>query len=80
MIIDMTTALAELIQVDNKMAVHIAHKFKTGWLACYPRLERCIHDQGTEFKGFEFQAMLQRNGVKPVLTMVKNPQANGACE
>ena len=79
-VIDITTNLAELIRIDKKTAGHVAHKFEIGWLSRYPKPVRVIHDQGAEFKGFEFQAMLKRNGIKSSPTTVKNPQSNGICE
>ena len=39
-----------------------------------------IHDPGTEFIGYHFQHMLQRNGIRARSTTVKNPQANAICE
>ena len=40
----------------------------------------CVHDQGGEFIGFQFQHMLQRNGIHSKPTTSKNPQANSICE
>jgi hypothetical protein len=50
------------------------------WLTRYPRPLRCIHDQGGEFTGPEFQAVLLMYGIKDVPTTVKNPQANAVNE
>ena len=39
-----------------------------------------IHDQGPEFKGAGFQAVLERHRIFDRPTMVKNPQAIAMCE
>jgi transposase InsO family protein len=41
---------------------------------------RCMHDNGGEFLGADFQRVLEINGVKDVPTSVKNPQSNAMCE
>jgi transposase InsO family protein len=79
-IIDTVTNLVELVRLDNGSAAHAALQFENTWLARYPRPDSVIHDQGTEFVGFHFQQMLQRNGIRPRPTTVKNPQANAICE
>jgi transposase InsO family protein len=40
----------------------------------------CIHDQGTEFIGADFQYIIMRAGIKDIPTTVQNPQANAVCE
>ena len=79
-IIDTVSNLTELIRLENKTAAHVAMKFENEWLARYPRPNRCIHDNGKEFIGAPFIAMLARNGIEDVPTTVKNPQANSICE
>jgi transposase InsO family protein len=78
--IDPVTNLVELIRINNKTAAHIGAKFEQGWLSRYPRPLRCIHDNGGEFTGEQFQLRLETNGIKDVPTTVKNPQANAICE
>ena len=46
----------------------------------YPRPVRCIHDQGNEYLGPEFQSLLKKNGIQDVPISVRNPQANAICE
>jgi transposase InsO family protein len=41
---------------------------------------QCIHDNGGEFTGEQFQLRLQTNRIKDVPTTIKNPQANAVCE
>jgi hypothetical protein len=78
--IDTVTNLTEILRIENKTSNHVAHTFENGWLARYPRPNRCIHDNGGEFLGWEFQDLLHRLGIKDVPTTVKNPQANAICE
>jgi hypothetical protein len=54
--------------------------FENTWLARYPKPERCVHDNGGEFIGADFQRILEINGVHDVPTTIKNPQANAICE
>lgn len=56
--IDPVTNLVELIRVNNKTAYHVAEQFENVWLSRYPRPNRCIHDNGGEFVGWEFQELL----------------------
>ena len=78
--IDPVTNIAELIRIENKTSKHVSEQFENSWLARYPRPNRCIHDNGGEFLGYEFQELLGRMGVQSVPTTVKNPQANSICE
>ena len=78
--IDPVTSLVELIRINRKTAGHIAQQFENVWLARYPRPNRCAHDNGGEFIGWEFQEMLQRTGVQDVHTTSRNPQGNSVCE
>jgi hypothetical protein len=61
-------------------SAHVAMRFENKWLSRYPRPSRCIHDQGPEFMGVDFQRILLLNGIKDVATTIKNPQANAVCE
>ena len=79
-IIDTTTNLAELIRVMSKHAAHVGLQLENAWLSRYPRPARIIYDQGSEFKGEGFQAVLRRHHIHKRPTSVKNPQANSICE
>ena len=57
-IIDTTSNLVELIQIENKFSENVARRFHNTWLARYPRPEHVIHDNGGEFTGQEFQGLL----------------------
>lgn len=78
--VDTVTNLTELICIENKSAAHISQQFQNSWLSRYPRPNRCVHDNGGEFTGWEFQLLLQQAGVKDVATTSCNPQANAICE
>ena len=78
--IDTVTNLVELVRIDNKTSDHIARQFAQLWLARYPWPERCVHDNGGEFVGPEFQELMKRCKIKDVTTTAKNPQANSICE
>jgi hypothetical protein len=55
-------------------------RFENEWLARYPKPARVIFDNGGEFIGGAFQSLLITNGIKPVPTTSKNPQANAVAE
>jgi hypothetical protein len=78
--IDTCTNLVELVRLDNKTALHMRDKFSQTWLARYPLPTRCVHDNGGEFAGYEFQRRLEVLGIKDVSTTSRNPQANAICE
>ena len=79
-VIDTVTNLVEIVRLANKTSQQVALQFVNTWLARYPRPQYCIHDQGGEFLGWEFQEMLQRYGIISRATTAKNPQANAVCE
>ena len=78
--IDPVTNLTELIQISEKTSNHIATKFYITWLSRYPRPACCVHDNGGEFVGWEFQRLLDIMGIDSVPTTSRNPQANAICE
>ena len=73
-------AAPELVRIDGKTSGHIAKKYAQVCLSRYPLPARCIHDNGGEFIGPEFQYLLQGCRIKDVPTTSKNPQANAICE
>jgi transposase InsO family protein len=79
-IIDIATQWVEIVRIPSKDAVVVAKKFDQVWLSRYPRPLRCIHDQGSEFTGFEFQELLDSYGIRSSPTTVQNPTANGVLE
>ena len=79
-IIDTMINLTELIRIMSSKAKLTAIALEQGWLHRYPRPVRCIHDQGPEYQGQEFQSRLKKNGIYDVPISVRNPQANAICE
>ena len=77
--IDTVTNLVEIIIIDNRSSQHVAEQFENCWLARYPTPLKCVHDNGGEFVGWQFQELLQRAGIQDVATMTYNPQANAKC-
>jgi hypothetical protein len=78
--IDTLSNLVELVCIDDKTSAHIAKKYAQVWLTRYLWPACCIHDNGGEFIGPEFQLLLEGCRIKDVLTTSKNPQANAICE
>ena len=79
-IIDPATCWPEFVLVHNKSAPAAANALDNQWLCRYPRPVYCIHDNGNEFLGLEFQELLQSYGIISKPTTVKNPQANSVVE
>ena len=46
-IIDPNTWWIEIITLPNKESKTIILTFNQQWLSCYPRLLKCIHDNGS---------------------------------
>ena len=78
--IDTVTTLTELVRIDCKKSQHVSMKFRQCWLARYPWPQRCVHDNGGEFTGWEFQRTLEKTHIKSAPTTSHNPQANAICE
>lgn len=74
------TNLVEMIRIRDKTSKHVAEQFANVWLARYPRPNKCVHDNGGEFKGPEFQQLLSQVGTEDKPTTAKNPQSNAVCE
>ena len=70
-IIDTVTNLAELICIPSKSAAHVGLQLENTWLSRYPRPQFLIHDQGPEFMGDGFQAVLRRHRIHNHPTTVK---------
>ena len=78
--IDPVSNVVEAIRIKDKTSEHVAEQFANCWLSRYPRPLKCVHDNGGEFIGWNFQELLTRYGIKSKPTTVKNPQSNAACE
>ena len=78
--IDTVTGLTELVRIPDKTALTVARAVEHAWLYRYPRPVKCIHDQGPEFIGHDFQFRMSDWGIKTHQISVRNPQANAICE
>ena len=58
----------------------MAQKYANCWLSRYPWPEVCVHDNGGEFIGYQFQRLLEQCGIRDRPTTSRNPQANAICE
>ena len=79
-IVDVVTTYCEIVRLDNKTADHVGWQFEHQWLACYPRPDEVISDQGPEFIGEGFQRILRKHGIHFGSATARNPQANSVCE
>ncbi len=78
-VIDMVSNLVELVRIDEKNSARVARKYAQVWLSRYSWPERCVHNNGGEFVGPEFQFLLQGCKIKDAPTSSKNPQAKAIC-
>lgn len=74
--IDEASGWPEIIPIKNKEGKHIAELTYSKWFCRYPRPKYCIHDNGKEFIGNEFQELLESYGVRPQPTTIKNSRGN----
>lgn len=78
--IDRATGYPDGIIIKRKTSENVARKFNELWLSRYPRPEVCAHDQGGEFIGPEFQALLHHAGIASAPSTARNPQSNAIVE
>ena len=79
--IDPSTALLEIARAKHPTTAREAFRvFENTWLSRYPRPLRCVHDNGPEFQGHDFQFGLHYAGIKSKPTTSANPESNGIIE
>ena len=79
--IDPVTNLLEIYRYPgNKTASEAARLFENHWLSRYPCPNRCVHDNGPEFVGHDFQFMLSYAGIAPVTISPNTPTSNSIIE
>ena len=66
--------------INNKNFVEITKPFQQCWLSRYPWMEHCVHDNGGEFRGWEFQRLMKKRNINNMTTLTYNPTANSVCE
>jgi hypothetical protein len=64
--------IIELVRNVDKESNTVARKFSQCWLTCYPWLQNCIHDPGTEFLRLEFQILSKNCHIRDVCTNANN--------
>ncbi|MEM7284022.1 MAG: hypothetical protein AAF438_20635 [Pseudomonadota bacterium] len=77
--VDPATNLVEIKDIHSDTAVEGAAAVENTWLSRYPRPEKCVSDQGSEF-GYEFVTMLQNNGIRHAYSTSRNPRGNAMIE
>ena len=79
-VIDPVTNLLEVRLIPNKTAAAAKRALELCWLCRYPRPLTCVHDNGSEFTGHDFQLFLEDAGIKSQPVTSLNPQSNGIIE
>ena len=77
---DASTNWCEVARIQTASSIAVAKAVDLNWFSRYPCPLDCVHDNGKEFMGIEFQELLLSYGVKAKPTTVKNPQANAIVE
>jgi hypothetical protein len=72
--IDMVSHLVEVVRVTNETSTHVALHLENAWLARYPKPVNVIHDQGGEFREYEFHQRLRAHHIISRPTTAKIPK------
>ena len=78
--IDPVTNLLEVNRVSATTSAEASRAFENNWIARYPRPAKCVHDNGPEFIGHDFQFLLANAGIRSRPTSSVNPESNGIIE
>ena len=78
--VDLATRWIEVICITVKDSRLVALVFDCEWLSRYTRPLHCIHDQGSQIMGVEFQELLTFYGIESVPITVCNRTANAILE
>jgi len=78
--IDPVTNLLEVNRVSSTTSAEAARSFENNWIARYPRAANCVHDNGPEFIGHDFQFLLANAHIRSRPTTSANPESNGIIE
>jgi transposase InsO family protein len=63
----------------DKSSARISQLFNQVWSSHYPRPNKVVFDNGSEFKK-NFVPLLKDFSIKPTATTIKNPQSNAVVE
>jgi len=61
--IDPITNRVAFVRIENKTSGPVSNQYANVWLAWYPKLAKCIHDNGGEFTGHAFQLLLEQKKI-----------------
>ena len=78
--IDHFSKYAVVIPLKSKTSVEAAEAFTAGWLRPFGPPERVHSDQGGEFAGAAFEALLRASRIKHSYTTAYHPQGDGVVE
>ena len=78
--IDPVTNLIEICRRHTKYCEETTNLFRNQWLSRYPRPERAVHDNGTEFTGHQFEFLLADAGISKSRITPHTPTANSIIE
>ena len=78
--IDEASGWPEIMPIKNKESKNIAELTDSEWFCRYPRPQYCLHDNGKEFIGVEFEVLLESYGVRSQATTIKNLRSNAVHE
>ena len=79
-LIDPFTSWVETVRIKGKPGEHIIDQIEQEWLYRYPRPERIIFDQGSEFDNQYMRRLCKKWNIKPEPITAKNPRANSIVE
>jgi hypothetical protein len=79
LMVDYFTKVAELVPVENKKPMTVAHAFYDFWICRYGAPSAITTDNGGEFQA-EFSHMASRLGIHHIYTSANHPSANGVAE
>ena len=74
------TGWVELATITSASSKKVSRAVEKNWIYSKPRPAECGHDNGPEFMGQDFQALLAKYDIKANPTTVKNPQAQSLVE
>jgi hypothetical protein len=78
--IEPVTNLIEIVYQATTTAKEAWENLRNVWLSRYPRPFRCVHDNGSEFNGHDFQFPLGDAGITSVPISSHTPTSNGIIE
>jgi transposase InsO family protein len=68
------------VRIESKTSNHIQLLFQNHWLSRYLWPTICVHNNGGEFTGWEFQQLLEQISIQDCPTALTNPQSYAICK